>query len=154
IGGVGFDYRWTRQSASSERHVRRVASHVAQGPRAEIEPAAPCERVVALGVWPHRGRANKRFPVHAIGNRLLLRSLRYARCLRPNRTIGPDVYLGNLAENPFLYQLYGTAQSPLSRALISHLPADAEFLRCLAHEPRFEYRMCHRLLHVDMFFHP
>ena len=57
--GLGLDRRRIAQVEPHERHVHRVAGHVAQGPGAEVPPAAPGERVIAVGVRPHRapGRA-------------------------------------------------------------------------------------------------
>ena len=71
---VGFDRDRIEQVQCHERHVHRVASHVAQGAGAEIPETAPRERMISVGVGPHLGRADPFIPVQTLGDRLRLRT--------------------------------------------------------------------------------
>ena len=88
-GALGLDRDRVAQVEGHERHVAGVAGHVAQRAGAEVPPAAPGERMIAVAVRPLRRRAEPDVPVErrrapaSIGGPAL--------ALRPDRAIGPDV---------------------------------------------------------------
>ena len=98
-----------------ERHagdVDRVAGHVAEGAGAEVQPAAPGERLVARVVRPVMGGAEELVPVDVVGDADGVSS-GPADALRPDRAIGPDVDLLDRPEDAGPDQL-DAARKPFS----------------------------------------
>src|SRR5262249_49505867 len=131
--------------------------------------AAPRERVVDRGVRPLRGRAEEQVPVDVRRNRgwaaaadrlavqrgvgRLLGTGNHEDglgALRPDGAVGPDVDLGDAAEDAGADDLDGTAQAVRRRALVAHLRADLLLGRRLAHLARLGDRVRQRLLAVDV----
>ena len=121
----GLDRDRVAQIEGHERHVDRVAGHVAQGAGAEIPEAAPGERMIAVAERPlWRGpshRSQCRFAGPASG-----RPGRSA-ALRPDRAIGPDVNFLHRADRAGPNERGRLAQAAVGRALVAHLRGRLSF---------------------------
>src|SRR5205807_6897056 len=97
-GGLGLDGPRLAQIEPHVGHVHDVAGHIAQRPRAEVPEATPRERVIGGAISidaikPRRGLAEPEVAVQGAGNGRRSGVL----ALRPNRSVGPNVYLLDIA---------------------------------------------------------
>ena len=118
-GVAGLDLGRQPRVQRPEREIDQVGAHVAQRARAKRGPAAPVEVGVVRVIAPvDVGRAKPGRPIQA-GRRRNRRGLDHA--LRPDRTVRPDVHLGNLADHPGADQLDNPAAIVAGMALVAHL---------------------------------
>ncbi len=108
---LGDDAGGVTELQGTERHVGRMAGHVAQCAGAVVVPAAPVERQITIAVFALGGRSQPEVPVQT-GRNFSLRQ-RVFDPLGPNRTVGPDMDLADGADNPGLDALDGAAQTVL-----------------------------------------
>src|SRR5436305_8340274 len=128
-----------------------MASHVAKGASAVIDPASPFEWLIVWVIGALRGRPKKEIPMNVRGNRR--RGSWPVHALGPDRAIAPDMNLMNRADSPALDYFDRPTQPAFGASLVSHLRRNFVFGRGLAHEPRFINRVRERLLAIDMFAH-
>src|SRR5579864_4797251 len=97
-----------------------MASHVAHGAGAEIEPTPPFEWMIDILLERTLGgRTEPEVPVETLRHRIL--ALRAGDALWPDRTVGPDVDLLDRADDAALHHFDGPAQPILGTALVAHL---------------------------------
>ena len=144
---LGLDHRALRvgdaaELKAAEREVHRVAGHVAERAGAEVEEAAPRERVVDVLAEVPRivdvgvlrilveertvgGRGEPRIPVETLADgialRVVLDPLCNALALRPHGTVRPNVDFPDVAEDAALEDLGAAAHRVERRALVAHL---------------------------------
>ena len=92
----GFNTQRMTQLECHECQVRRMTAHVTNGSRAEIPPTTPFEGVVGVVVRTIGCWAEKKIPIHMVWNSHGFRgSCRDGRRLRPDRSVGPNVYFSH-----------------------------------------------------------
>src|SRR5690625_4732135 len=85
------------EAEGAVRNIDQVASYITQRTGTEIPPASPAKRVHARRIGAVRCRAKPQVPVERI--RFLGRvGFRHRKSLRPDRTVGPDLNIGDLSE--------------------------------------------------------
>ena len=156
--------------------VDQVRAHVAQGADAEVEPAAPVERVIdrvpgnvlrdraevevpaepfrgrVVAPQPEGGRVGDGPPVPR-GRRAragLGRRHRPGDALGPDRPVGPDVDLAHVAQGAGLHDFHRPAELIAGRALVAHLGGDLVLLGRLPHQAGFVNVVRQRFLGVAM----
>jgi hypothetical protein len=132
-GGFGLYADGVAQIEGHERQVDIVAGHVAERARAEVPPSAPVEVVVGRfvlhfalvvdqqGIRADTRRAEPQVPVQ-VGRRRGGR--RTADALRPDRAIGPDMHLGDVAKRARPDRIRVFAHAVVGGSLIAHLRGD------------------------------
>ena len=159
---------------AAERQVHRVARHVAEGARAEVEEAAPGERMIhvlaelpgvidvgAGGIHVEErtllGGAQPDVPVEGLRNRVARRAagdvLLDVEALRPHGTVRPHVHFLHVAEDAALEDLHVAAEAVAARTLVAHLGDDAVLLGRLAEVLGLPEGAHEGLLHIDVDAH-
>src|SRR5690242_15187708 len=110
VNGHRFDFCRITKAKCAERHIDRVAGHVAQGAGAEILPATPVEGMIdVLFERPGGSRSEPDVPFHRF--RYGVAAIGTVHSLRPDRTIGPDMNFLNISNDPGLNAFHRPAQA-------------------------------------------
>ena len=151
-----------RRLSQPQRHVGRpqnVARHIAQRPAAEIVKSAPVEGIVELvlllgvfrsagSVRTRRSPAQPEIPIERRRNRLFGRHFR--QTLRPDRTIGPGVHFGDVADLARPDHFGALPAAFIGVALVAHLRRDVVLGGRFRELARLPDRARQRLLHVHV----
>src|SRR5690625_97711 len=121
IGRIG-------EAEGAVRNIDQVASYITQRTGTEIPPASPPKRVHARCIGAVRCRAKPEVPVERI--RFLGRiGFRHRKSLRPDRTVGPDLNIGDLSEYAGINPLLNKIQIGIGSSLISYLSYNTHLIR-------------------------
>ena len=142
---------WGTQFQTPPGHVHDVTGHVAERPGAKVPPAAPRKRNVTFAVRAVRRRAKPQIPVQAFGHVGLGRTRLHA--LRPDWAVGPDVRLGDVANDPGANQLDRTADRLAGVRLVAHLGGHASFPGQARQVTGLVHVVSQRLLCIAMLAH-
>src|SRR5262249_19715564 len=138
------------KTGGPERHIGRMAGHVAQGPGAKIEPTSPVERMINfLLVWAHRCRSQPQIPFEVRRHGVL--PWRPANTLRPNWAVAPHIDLPTRTDEPSLNHFHRAAKTVFRAALIAHLCHRLVLPGQLPQMPGFKDRLRQWLLTINMF---
>ncbi len=144
---------------SQIRRAQNVAGHIAQRAAAEIVEAAPVERLIKVAVLggisfaarcvrPFFGDAQPDVPLECARSRVRRRNMR--ETLWPDRTVGPGVHFGDVADLAGPDHFGALPRTFVRIALIAHLRGDLIFVRRLHQLPRFPHRARERFLHINV----
>jgi len=106
------------QVAACEGDVEGMASHIAKCTGSESPETTPLEWMVGGIVRTHLDGSDEFVPVDFLGDRLLFGT---GNALGPHRTVGPNVDLFDIAENPCLEFGRSASEPRALGALVPHL---------------------------------
>ena len=130
------------------KRVHDMTGHIAQCAGTEIPPATPVPGSINGIVRTFPGRADKQVPVQRLGT--FHDRFRFLQTLRPDRTIGPAMYLIHISYYTGLYPFRHLA-APVERvALVTHLCRHLIFFSQTGKQTGFVNRMCKRFLGITM----
>src|SRR6185437_14085833 len=110
VGAFRFNGAGITELQRTERHVDRVACHVAQGAGAKINPSPPDEGMISVLLErPRWSRSEPEIPIKIRRNRIGTRGPRAS--LRPDRAIRPNVHFTRVTNDSRLDYFHRPPQS-------------------------------------------